>query len=80
MKVSKLVEGLGDVLDMGKKKKKKAALKALLAKMKGKDVALKKAIAAASGKEKKRLQSAFAVNRAHRKKGVKELRKLKGKG
>ncbi len=77
MKVEKMVGVLGDILEMGKSKRKKAGLRHILAKMKKKEVALKKALASASSdKEKKKLNTSLKVNHAHRKKGVKALRKL----
>ena len=79
MKVKKLVQGLSDALDLDKNKKKKTALRQILAKMKKKEIALKKELSSASGKKKKDIEAHLKVNHAHRKKGVKALRKLKGK-
>jgi len=75
-----MIDSLSDALDLNKKKRKKAALQTILGKMKRKELSLKKNLSSASGKEKKRLQSSIKVSKAHRKKGIKALRKLKGKG
>jgi len=80
MKMPKMIDDLRDALDMNKKKRKKEALQNILKKMKKKELSLKKSLSSASGKEKKRLQDSIKVSKAHRKKGIKALRKLKGKG
>ncbi|MDP6428705.1 MAG: hypothetical protein QGH73_09695 [Rhodospirillales bacterium] len=83
MKTSNIIKSLRDVLDheSGKKKKQKAALKKILAKLRKKEAKLKKKIEGAdSDKARKALTAKLKVSRAHRKKGVAALRKLNGKG
>lgn len=79
MKSSKIVKYLHQALNQGEAKKK-AALKKIIDKMKKKDRKLKAKLAAAKNdKERAVITSKLKVNRAHRKKGVKALRKLNGK-
>ncbi|MDP6788279.1 MAG: hypothetical protein QF830_04660 [Rhodospirillales bacterium] len=83
MKTKDIVKSLGAALDLDNKKKKKKAdaLRKILKKLKKKEINLKeRRKAAKSGKEKSALAAKLKVNRAHRKKGVKVLRKLSGKG
>ena len=80
MKTSTVVNSLRDILDLGSKKKKKAALKKILKKLKKKQIGLKKKLAATQGdKGKKALTAKLKVNHTHRKKGLKALRMLNGK-
>lgn len=82
MKTSDIVKSLRDALDLegDKKKKKKAAIKKILAKLRKKESKLKKKIDdAGNDKEKKTLTAKLKVSHAHRKKGVEALRKLNGK-
>ena len=81
MKTKDILRSLGAALDLdGKKKRKVEALRKILKKLKKKEINLKeKYKAAKSAKEKKALAAKLKVNRTHRKKGVKVLRKLSGK-
>ena len=82
MKTKDIVKSLGSALDLDNKKKKKKAdaLRKILKKLKRKETNLKERLKGAkSGKEKSALVAKLKVNRAHRKKGVKVLRKLSSK-
>ena len=77
MKPSKLVKTLKEAMKETNKKKRKA-LQDILKKMKQKESALKDtAKSANSSKEKKAVENKIKVIHAQRKKGVKELRRLK---
>jgi len=82
MKTSNILKSLREVLDLesGKKKKKKAALKKILAKLKKKEAKFKRKIEDADNdEEKKAFEAKLKVSHAHRKKGVEALRNLNGK-
>lgn len=77
MKSNAIVKSLRRILDLDDKGKKKDALRKVLDKLKKNQIKLKKKLEdAKGGKERKRLAASLKVNRVHRRKGLKALRKL----
>lgn len=77
MKSNAIVKSLRRILDLDDKGKKKDALGKVLGKLKKNEIKLvKKLEDARSGKERKGLAASLKVNRVHRRKGLKALRKL----
>ncbi|CCQ72620.1 hypothetical protein [Magnetospira sp. QH-2] len=80
MKTAKLIHRLGNILDLDDTRKKKVALKKVLKKLKHKEVTLQEKLRQTkSDKDSADLKRQIKVSKAQRKKGIKTLRKLKGK-